>query len=96
MPVPGIPGYCHALLPFGDSLLAATNKGIFRVNENNNIQQVCDVPAYVFHVSGRDTFPILAGTGRGLVSLSFNAQTRQWSAGKFIEDIDEEIRTIAR
>ncbi|HLP60844.1 MAG TPA: ATP-binding protein, partial [Candidatus Deferrimicrobium sp.] len=96
MPVPGIPGYCHALLPWGDSLLAATDKGIFQVNENNNIQQLCEVPAYVFHFSGKNTLPILAGTGRGLVSLSFNAQTRQWDTGKFLKDIDEEIRTISR
>ncbi|MDQ1350699.1 MAG: hypothetical protein QG657_1001, partial [Acidobacteriota bacterium] len=99
IPVPGIPGYCHALLPFGAALLAATDKGIFQVSENNNSQQVVsvlsDIPAYVFHVSGRDSLPILAGAGRGLVALSFNARTGQWSAGKFSEDINEEIRTIA-
>ncbi len=95
--VPGITGSCHALLSFGDSLLTATDKGIFLVTEKNNTPQVLsDIPAYVFHVTGGGRFPILAGSNHGLISLSLNAQTGQWSAGKFSEDISEEIRTIAR
>jgi len=99
-PVPGIPGYCRALLAYDDSLLAATEKGVFRVTETNNTPQLLSVlsniPANVFYVTGNDRFPILAGTNRGLVSLSFNSRTRQWSSGKFLEEINEEIRTIAR
>jgi signal transduction histidine kinase/DNA-binding response OmpR family regulator len=96
VPVPGIPGYCHALLSFDDSLLAATDKGIFLVTETGDApRELSDIPAYVFHVTGRERFPILAGTHHGLVSLSLDSRTRRWSAGKFLEDITEEIRTIA-
>ena len=69
-PVPGITGYCRALLSFDDSLLAATEKGVFRVTETDHSPRVVsvlsDIPAYMFHVTGKEGFPILAGTYRGL------------------------------
>lgn len=99
-PIPGIPGSCRALLAFGDCLLVASEKGVFRVTEKNNTPQLLsDIPSYVFHVTGRDgrdRFPILVGTNRGIVSLSVDPRTGQWNAVKFIEDINEEIRTIAQ
>ncbi|MGD2085454.1 MAG: hybrid sensor histidine kinase/response regulator transcription factor [Candidatus Aminicenantes bacterium] len=96
VPVPGISGACHALLSFGDSLLAATEKGVYRLAEPNNSPQVLShIPAYVFQVTGRDRFPILSGTGDGLISLSLNSRTGQWHAAKFLEDISAEIRTMA-
>jgi len=96
-PVPGIGGFCRALLSGGDSLLAATERGVYRLSENNPIPQVLsDTPAYVFQATGTDRFPILAGTERGLISLSPDPRTGRWLAGKFLEEIDEEIRTMAR
>jgi len=96
-PVPGIPGSCHALLPFADSLLAATEKGVFQVTENNNTpRMLTDNPTYVFHVTGNDRCPILAGTDRGLISLFIDSRTRRWSTKKLIESISLEIRTITQ
>jgi signal transduction histidine kinase/AraC-like DNA-binding protein len=97
VPVPGIPGYCHALLTAGDSLLAAADKGVYRVAGTGNAPGILldGIPAYVFHVTGKERLPILAGTQRGLVSLSPGSRTRPWSAEKIFEDITEEIRTIA-
>ncbi len=96
IPVPGIPGSCHALLSYSDSLLAASGKGISQVTEKNDSHRlICDIPAYVFQLTGRERFPILAGTDRGLISLSLDSRSDRWSAVKFIEEIDEEIRTIA-
>jgi len=97
MPVPGIPGSCFALLAVGDSLLVATEKGISRIGKNNNNPQLLsDIPAYVFHVTGREGFPILAGTDRGLVSLSLDSRTGQWGASQCLAEISEEIRTMAQ
>ena len=96
VPIPGIPGSCYALLTFGDILLAATEKGVYQITGYNNApKKLSEIPAYVFQVTGRARYPILAGTESGLLFLAVDSRTGQWRTGKFSEDISEEIRTIA-
>ncbi len=97
VPIPGIPGSCYALLSFDAILLAATEKGVYQITGTTNIppKKLSDIPAYVFQVTGRERYPILAGTERGLIFFAVDPRTGQWSSGKFSEDITEEIRTIA-
>jgi signal transduction histidine kinase/DNA-binding response OmpR family regulator/ligand-binding sensor domain-containing protein len=90
-PVPGIPGYCWSLLSIGESLLAATDKGVFQVTNKDKPNVITD-QSYVLHRSHQDKNRIWVGTGSGLVSLYF--KNGQWNKESKFEKIEGQIRTI--
>jgi signal transduction histidine kinase/CheY-like chemotaxis protein/ligand-binding sensor domain-containing protein len=94
-PVPGMSTICWSLLSVGKSLLAATTRGVFQVedkNKNNRRGMVIENPSYVLSRSGKDQNRIWVGTAHGLISLyPKNGQLEE--EYKF-ENITQEIRTI--
>jgi len=92
-PVPGMSGNCFFLLSIGDSLLAATNHGVFQV-KNNVKQRVIENPSFVLHRSQMDTNRIWVGTTFGLISLYWENKNGQWTEERKFENITQEIRTI--
>lgn len=99
-PLDGIPGNCYRLFSAGNDLLAATDKGIFHVSGETDISgkmpnQITDIPAYVFHASKIRNL-LLTGTKNGLFSLSRHPVTGAWTARKYVDQLNEEIRTIVQ
>ena len=92
-PVPGMSGNCFSIQSIGNSLLAATNHGVFQV-KNNVKQRVIENPSFVLHRSQRDTNRIWVGTTFGLVSLYRENKNGQWAEEHKFENITQEIRTI--
>jgi signal transduction histidine kinase/DNA-binding response OmpR family regulator len=92
-PVPGMSDICWSLLSIGDSLLAATKQGIFRI-KNNIPARIIDKPSYVLSRSRQNTNRIWAGTREGLISLGFGEKTGRWTEEYKYENINREIRTI--
>jgi signal transduction histidine kinase/DNA-binding response OmpR family regulator/ligand-binding sensor domain-containing protein len=97
IPVRGIPGNCWDLLSIGDSLLAATNYGVFQVENKNKIErEIIKDSSYVLLQSHMDTNRIWVGASDGLLSLyKKNGNTKShWEQEHKFKDITEEIRTI--
>jgi len=72
--VTGLSDMCFDILSAGDSLLTATNYGVFQVRCDgssmyNHKRMVIDSPAPVLFRSGRDRNRVWAGTAYGLASL---------------------------
>ncbi|MCU0286820.1 MAG: hypothetical protein MUF15_10520, partial [Acidobacteria bacterium] len=68
-PVPGIhPSLCWSLLSSGDSLLAATNNGIYQL-KNDSVYKIIDISSYVLVQSQQDNKRTWVGTRDGLFSL---------------------------
>ncbi len=91
--IQGIPGMCFFLLSTGDSLLAATTKGVFQVDNKNKIKRkVIESNSYYLYQSKKDTQRTWVGTQKGLVSLCL--ENGQWSKEHEFKKITGEIRSI--
>jgi signal transduction histidine kinase/DNA-binding response OmpR family regulator len=94
-PIPGVANTCWSLLSTADSLLAATDEGIFQV-EGNNLHRITDIRTYVLVCSKKKPNRIWAGTHFGLVALYRKNETGKWvwkQEHKF-ETITHPIATI--
>ncbi|MCP5046567.1 MAG: hypothetical protein GY940_05320 [bacterium] len=92
-PVQGIPPPCWAILPLEDSLLAATNGGVFPVGKNLRAgRKVTDTASYVFHRFARVPDRVLVGTLEGLTALK--RENGQWTEAFGFKNITHHIRTI--
>jgi signal transduction histidine kinase/DNA-binding response OmpR family regulator len=92
--VPGITRACHYLLSIDDSLLAATEIGVFQLKTNvQQIRKVIDEMSLFLHRSQRASHRIWAGTTTGLVSI-VSREDGQWTKESRFEEIGREIRSI--
>ena len=87
----GIPGYCWGLIAAGDSILAATSKGVFQVNDHFN-EKILEKPSFVLSRSRQLKERVWVGTNQGLVSLA--AENGKFREEHAFEKIDLDIRTI--
>ncbi|HLP58643.1 MAG TPA: two-component regulator propeller domain-containing protein, partial [Candidatus Deferrimicrobium sp.] len=93
-PVPGIPaGLYRSLLSSGDSLLAATDQGIFQF-KNNTINKIIDIPSYALVQSQQDINRTWAGTREGLISLWLDQITGRWTEEHKYQNVNRDIKTI--
>jgi signal transduction histidine kinase/DNA-binding NarL/FixJ family response regulator len=93
-PAAGLQNNCYDLLSLGDSLLAATDNGVFLVREDSGKQKVCDGPALVLRRSGVNTGRVWVGTRQGLLALRRGNQQGQWMLERKFEEVNHEIRSI--
>jgi signal transduction histidine kinase/CheY-like chemotaxis protein/AraC-like DNA-binding protein len=94
--IENVPTGCFAVLSVGDSLLAATDRGVFRVNPSNNTRRmIIENISYVLSVSQQDRRRVWVGTGRGLVSLypAPDTENGRWKV-EYVNEVDREVRTI--
>jgi signal transduction histidine kinase/DNA-binding response OmpR family regulator len=91
--VPGMSGECWSILSAGTALLAATNTGIFQV-ENNSKRLVTREHAYVLLKSESEPNRIWAGMAHGLASLYLEKEKGQWEVEQPFENITQGINTI--
>jgi signal transduction histidine kinase/DNA-binding response OmpR family regulator len=89
----GIPGSCWSILSTGDSLLAAADKGVFQI-ENNETKNIINNRSFVLYRSRKDKNRIWVGTKEGLVSLYRNNEKSRWTKEHEFEKPTAEIRTI--
>jgi signal transduction histidine kinase/DNA-binding response OmpR family regulator len=95
-PISGIPTNCHYLLSLDDSILAATEAGVFHIaNDIKQIRKILSTPSYFLLPSKKNKSRIWVGTKQGLVSLYREKEKGQWveEQPKF-KDITAEIRSI--
>jgi DNA-binding response OmpR family regulator/signal transduction histidine kinase len=96
-PVPGISGKCNFLLSSGDSLLTATEEGIFLVDTGNNEpnhRKLLDGRSNFLLPSKHEPNRIWVGTAHGLASLYKYKTNNDWTSEKEFDNISEEITTI--
>ncbi|MGD2086176.1 MAG: response regulator [Candidatus Aminicenantes bacterium] len=91
--IPGISFPCWDLVSVEKSLLAATDKGVFQI-ENNKITTIIKNRSFVLYRSQRDGNRIWVGSVSGLVSLYFKRERSQWEEEQNFENITSKIRTI--
>ncbi|MCP4150671.1 MAG: hypothetical protein GY757_23190, partial [bacterium] len=90
--IPYKPGPCWALHSTGDSLLAATSKGIVRI-EGNQIQTIDQIPSFVFLASRYHPGIIWCGTALGPATLS--REKGKWIMEHREVGNRQEIRSLA-
>jgi len=93
--VPGITKACHYLLYIEDSLLAATEGGVFQVGNNSEMKKVIGESSLFILQSQTDPNRIWVGTMTGLISLTREKENGQWKKENQFQNIVDEIRTIA-
>jgi signal transduction histidine kinase/DNA-binding response OmpR family regulator len=96
-PAAGISGYCWSFLSIENSLLAATDDGVFQVDEKNNIKhRVIKNRSYFLLQSKKEPNRIWVGTRDGLISLYSTGENRngKWKKEHQFKNITMQIRTI--
>ncbi len=91
-PIPDIPSACWSLLSTGDSLLVATDAGVFQYNQNILREISKDLSFFLLpsrHTPGR----IWCGTSTGLTVLS--AKNGQYTEEQRFSNINQSIRSFA-
>ncbi len=84
---------CYSLLSIEDSVLAATENGVFYiVNDKKQIRQIISASSYVLQQSKMERNRIWVGTKEGLVSLY--SEKDQWAIEHKFNKVTKEIRTI--
>jgi signal transduction histidine kinase/DNA-binding response OmpR family regulator len=96
-PIPGIPVYCFSLISVGDSLLAATINGVFRVKPG--VRRITKSASFVLLQSKKNKNRVLMETNNGLTSLYFHPgnknKTGKWEVEHHrIGGLTADIRTI--
>ncbi len=89
--VPGVPPACWALLPFGQSLLAATFDGVYEVR-GSRARRITDGFVFGLHRSRQDSNRVFLGMRPGVKSLYY--RQGQWQEEGLLEGLGEEIRHI--
>jgi len=92
--VPDITRGCHYLLSIDDSLLAATEGGVFQIGNNNEKKIVIDESSLFLHRSQTDPNRIWVGTMNGLISLIREKENGQWKKEKQYQGMEKHIKTI--
>jgi signal transduction histidine kinase/DNA-binding response OmpR family regulator len=90
-PVPGITDPCWSLLSIGDSLLAATDRGVFQV-KNQDISNIIETPSHILQLSHKENRRIWVGTRGGLTSLYL--RNGRWEKENEFTEVQGQIRTI--
>jgi len=90
--IPGISGSCWSLLSIGESVLAATSRGVFHVKKNISRRVIKDL-SFVLSASKRYPGGAWCGTDTGLKTLI--QKDNRWLEGYRFKPIDKEIRAIA-
>jgi ligand-binding sensor domain-containing protein len=90
---------CWSLLSINNSLLAATDGGLFQINwlqkEQKNIPiKILESPSLFLLQSKKDANRIWAGTRQGLISLYLENKTAQWQQELNLKNINQEIYFI--
>jgi signal transduction histidine kinase/DNA-binding response OmpR family regulator len=94
LPVPGMSGNCWSLISIKESILAATYRGVFQVeNKNNMIHEVVKGESFALLSSRRYPGVIWCGTSNGLVVLT--RKNSQWVEKHRFKDIKQSIEWIA-
>jgi len=91
-PIAGIKGNCWSLLSIGDSLIAASDSGIFQV-DNQRVRKVTDTRGYCLSHSHHEPNRIWAGIDNGIYSLYF--KDNRWQPEYLFDQINLNIRTIS-
>jgi signal transduction histidine kinase/DNA-binding response OmpR family regulator len=89
--LPGMSSPCWNLFSIGDSLLAATTEGVFKVSKNDK-QKIIHLPSYVLLPCKHRAGIIWCGTSKGLAALSF--KNGRWTLKHQFEIEKQEIRSI--
>jgi signal transduction histidine kinase/DNA-binding response OmpR family regulator/ligand-binding sensor domain-containing protein len=96
-PVPNMSSSCWSLLSTGDSVLAATSTGVYKV-QTNTIQRIIETPSYVLLRSWLNSNRIWMGMRSTLGSLYLNSYQDkgkgQWAEECRYDKVDREIRTV--
>ena len=91
--VPGISVYCRDLLPAGDSLLAATNGGVFQVDtETGTKRKIIGDRSFVLFRSRHYSRRTWCGTHNGLTALI--RENGRWENEYRFDTIDQPILSI--
>jgi signal transduction histidine kinase/DNA-binding response OmpR family regulator len=91
--VQGINLACHYLLSVDDSLLAATEGGVFQAGNNSEKRKVIEESSLFLHRSQTNPNRIWVGTTTGLVSI-VSRDDGQWTKESKFEEIAAKIRNI--
>ncbi|MCP5102853.1 MAG: hypothetical protein GY950_05725, partial [bacterium] len=101
-PVPGITSACWSLLSIEDSLLAATERGVFqvgdKVGDKHNARWKCVENSSIILLHSRiNPNRVWVGTDKGIVSLHPGKENekRRWTIEHRLEEITDKITTIA-
>ena len=89
-PVPGISA-CWSLLAAGDTLLAATNEGVFQIEEKG-ITEITRQQSLVLYQSRKDKNRVWVGTYQGLLCIYRDKD--RWKETRRFDNLAQEIRTI--
>jgi len=90
--VPGISENCFSLVSTGNSVLAATQAGVFQVEKEKISRQVLQIPSYVLLPSRNNRERVWVGTVSGSYSL-IDDKNRRWKEEKHFNK-EEPVRTI--
>jgi ligand-binding sensor domain-containing protein len=90
--LPGIAGPCWCLISNGDSLLAATNEGVFLL-EKNKKHKILQLPSYILLSSKNHPGIIWCGTLTGVAALS--QKNGKWIVEHQYETNNQAIRSIS-
>ena len=95
-PVERLSRICWSLLSHDDSLIAATDNGVF-VIQNHTLSSICDKNAFCLVHSKKDPNHVWAGANNALVSFVKNNSSGRWeessislNASGFVQSIAEE------
>lgn len=93
--VTGITGSCFSLLDTGDSILAATTEGLFRLEKRNRrVSKVTQINSYFLLRSRANANRLWLGTRFGLQSFYLTTGTSpgMWKPEHSFENIDTQVR----
>jgi signal transduction histidine kinase/DNA-binding response OmpR family regulator len=93
--VPGITDNCWSLLSVGDSLLAGTTEGVFKVGDRNKKNtKLIKNRSYFLLRSHKDKNRIWTATREGFFSLYLNEESGRWAVEHKFKNIAQEITII--
>ena len=76
-----------------DVLLVTTNKGVWQINKNHQVDQITESNSFVLHLPKLDPFRLFIGLSDGLATIYWN--NSNWVDEGRIDGIDDAIRSIA-
>ncbi len=92
--VKGVSGKCKQLLKYNNSILVASNEGLFEINKKNAKKVLKNVYVNTIVLSEIKGF-IYIGTDKGLIAIKRYKKIWEQAKGINASDIDDEILSIA-